>query len=69
VKFQLCCKCEEWLTLATDGVCLHCRTKALAIIYNPPLTDAQKARGEGVARAVANLNRHESRLGASRWQP
>jgi hypothetical protein len=24
---------------------------------------------EGVARAVANLNRHENRLGASRWQP
>lgn len=33
------------------------------------LTDAQQAQGEGVARAVDNLNSHEHRLGSSRWQP
>jgi hypothetical protein len=31
--------------------------------------ERRQAQGEGVARAVANLNQHEHRLGSSRWVP
>jgi hypothetical protein len=32
-------------------------------------TQPADPRAEGIARAAANLNRHEKRLGASRFQP
>jgi hypothetical protein len=35
----------------------------------PQLSEKQEREGQGIARAVQNLNDHEKRLGASRWHP